>query len=86
MLKLNPWAKDKAALLAKQEKDRHAKRAAALKAKRNKEGRKAKGKRTSRYQQLHSDLVKSFKDAQDKLDEEEREGNYVPGDSGEDED
>merc|ERR1719498_2111555 len=42
MNKLNPFAKKKAELIAKQEKDRAAKRAATLKAKRDKAGRKGK--------------------------------------------
>ena len=86
MLKLNPWAKEKAALLAKLDKERHAKRAATIKAKRSKAGRKDKAKRNATYHKLQGDLVKSFQDAQDILDEEERQGNYVPGETEEDED
>jgi len=42
MLRMNPFAKKRAELIAKREADRHAGRAAALKARRNKAGRKAK--------------------------------------------
>jgi len=86
MQKLNPWAKDKAALVAKLDKERHAKKAAALKAKRSKAGKKDKAKRTVKFTGLQNDLKKSFQDAQDILDEEERQGNYQPGDTEEEDD
>jgi len=86
MNKLNPFAKKKAELIAKQEKDRADKRKATLKAKRNKAGRKAKATRTKTWQGLQEGLKKSFKDAEDVIAEEERQGNYVPGDSEEEDD
>jgi len=49
MLKLNPWAKEKAALIAKLDKERQDKRKATLKAKRGKAGRKDKKTRSDRY-------------------------------------
>jgi hypothetical protein len=86
MQKLNPWAKAKAALVEKTTKERAAKKAAALKAKRSKAGRKDKAKRSTTYFKLQGDLKDSFKAAQDILDEEERQGNYMPGDTDEEED
>merc|ERR1711990_1435642 len=81
MNKLNPFAKKKAELIAKQEKERAAKRAATLKAKRSKAGRKSKAGRTQTWKGLQDGLKKSFKDAEDVIAEEERQGNYVPGES-----
>ena len=66
---------------AKIEADRHANRAAVLKAKRSKAGRADKAKRSSRAQGLNTDLLNSFKDAENVIAEEERAGNYKPGDS-----
>jgi len=86
MNKLNPFAKKKAELIAKQEKDRADKRKATLKAKRDKAGRKAKATRTKTWQGLQEGLKKSFKDAEDVIAEEERQGNYVPGESEEEDD
>jgi hypothetical protein len=81
MLKLNPYAKKAAELRAKLEKDRHAKRAAVLKEKRSKAGKKAKSVRTKTYHTLQGELKQSFQDAEDIIAEEERAGNYVPGDT-----
>merc|ERR1712054_322934 len=81
MNKLNPFAKKKAELIAKLDKERHAKRAAKLKEKRSKAGRKAKAGRTKTWKDLQDGLKQSFKDAEDVIAEEERQGNYVPGDS-----
>jgi len=85
MLRMNPFAKKRAELIAKREADRHAGRAAALKAKRSKAGRKAKHTRTERDQALHAGLVKSFADAEAVIAEEIRQGAYQPGDSEEEE-
>jgi large subunit ribosomal protein L4e len=60
--------------------------AAKLKAKRSKAGRAAKHTRTLRDQALNNGLKASYKAAQDILDEEERLGNYAPGDTSEEED
>ena len=86
MQKLNPWAKAKAALVAKTTKERQSKKAATLKAKRSKAGRKDKAKRTAADAKLQQGLKDSFKAAQDILDEEERQGNYMPGDTDEEDD
>merc|ERR1712113_1051190 len=81
MLRMNPFAKRRAELIAKREADRHAGRAAALKAKRGKAGAASKRTRTQRDQALNAGLVKSFADAQEIIDEEVRQGAYQPGDS-----
>lgn len=81
MLKLNPYAKKQAELVAAREADRHAKRAAALKAKRSKADKQAKAKRNALYHKLQGDLASAFAAAEEVLAKEEREGNYVPGDS-----
>ena len=86
MNRLNPFAKKQAEILAKQEKERQSKRAAALKAKRSKAGKKDKAARTKGYQALQAGLVKSFQDAEDLIAEEERAGNYVPGETDEEDD
>jgi len=52
MLRLNPFAKKRAELIAKQEADRKANRAKVLKEKRSKAGQKAKKTRTKRAQDL----------------------------------
>lgn len=86
MQKLNPWAKQKAALVAKLDQERHAKKAAALKAKRSKAGKAAKAKRNTTFTGLQDGLLASFKAAEDLIAEEERQGNYVPGETSEEED
>ena len=86
MNKLNPFAKKKAELVAKLDKERAAKRKATLKEKRSKAGRKSKAVRTKTWTGLQDGLKKSFKDAEDIIAEEERQGNYVPGDSDDGED
>jgi len=52
-----------------------------LKEKRNKAGQKAKKVRTQRFKDLQTGLVGSFKDAEDVIAEEIRQGAYQPGDS-----
>jgi len=86
MLKLNPFAKKRAELIAKREADRAKGRAAALKAKRDKKGAAAKKTRTKRDQGLQDGLRQSFKDAEDIIAEEIRQGAYQPGDSEDEED
>jgi large subunit ribosomal protein L4e len=81
MLRLNPFAKKRAELVAKREADRHTARAAALKAKRSKAGRAAKHTRNVRSQGLDAGLVKSFADADAIIAEEIKQGAYQPGDS-----
>jgi len=85
MNKLNPYAAKAAELRQKLEKERNAKRAANLKAKRSKAGRKEKAARNKTYQTLQGELKQSFKDAEDVIAEEEKAGNYVPGDTTEEE-
>jgi len=85
MLRMNPFAKKRAELVAKREADRHNARAAALKAKRSKAGRTAKHARTKRDQDLNAVLEKSFADAEAVIAEEIRQGAYQPGDSEEEE-
>jgi len=86
MLKLNPFAKKRAELIAKREADRAKGRKAALKAKRDKKGVAAKKARTKRDQALGAGLEKSFKDAEDIIAEEIRQGAYQPGDSDDEDD
>lgn len=86
MNKLNPFAKKKAELLAKLDKERAAKRAANLKAKKSKAGKASKAKRNQTYAGLQDGLKASFKDAEDIIAEEEKQGNYVPGETDEEED
>jgi large subunit ribosomal protein L4e len=81
MNKLNPFAKKRAEILAAQEKQRQTKRAAALKAKKTKEQKAAKLARNQKWTGLQDGLEAAFKTAQDILDEEERQGNYVPGET-----
>jgi len=81
MKKLNPYAAKAAELRAKAEKDRFAKRAATLKAKRSAAGKKAKKARNADYQKLQGELKQAYKDAEDLIEEEEKAGNYMPGDT-----
>jgi len=85
MARLNPYAAKAAELRQKLEADRNAKRAAVLKQKRSKAGRKEKLARTKTFHGLQGELKQSFQDAQDILDEEARAGNYQPGDTTEEE-
>ena len=84
--RLNPFAAKQRELQAAAEAKRHAARAAAVKAKRSKAGRAGKKTRSERYHALQSGLDASFKHAEDIIAEEERQGNYVPGDTSEEED
>jgi len=60
MLKLNPFAGQKAKLVAAQEEKRKVARKAAIKAKQGKAERQKKAKRTKLDQERHTGLVKSF--------------------------
>jgi large subunit ribosomal protein L4e len=81
MQKLNPFSKEKAALLKKAEADRAAKKKANLKAKRSKAGKASKVKRTATFAGLQQDLKDAYKAAEDIIEAEELAGNYVPGDT-----
>jgi large subunit ribosomal protein L4e len=85
MHKLNPFAKKKQELLAAAAAKSNANRKAALKAKRSKDAKKAKKTRNATWNGLQDGLKQSFKAADDLLAEEERAGNYVPGDTSEEE-
>ena len=85
MLRMNPFAKKRAELVAKREADRHKGKAALLKAKRSKAGRASKHTRTVRDQALETGLIQSFADAKAIIDEETRQGLYRPGDSDDEE-
>jgi hypothetical protein len=52
MNKLNPFAKKKAEMIAKIDKERNAKRAATIKAKKSKAGKLSKSKRTKTWADL----------------------------------
>lgn len=86
MNKLNPFAKKKAEILAKLDKERQAKKAKVIKEKRSKAGKATKTKRNATYDSLQTGLKKSFKDAEDIIAEEDRMGNYQPGDTSEEND
>ena len=86
MLRMNPFAKKRAELIAAREAARHTGRAAALKAKRSKAGVAAKRTRTQRDQALNTGLVESFAAAEEIIAEEIRQGNYQPGESDDEED
>ena len=73
-------------LRAKAEKERYAKRKETLKARRSKAAKKEKATRNKTYAQLQGELKASFQAAEDLIAEEEKAGNYVPGDTTEEED
>jgi len=84
--RLNPFAATQRKNAAAAEQKRHAARAAALKAKRSKAGRAGKKTRTERYTALQSGLTASFRHAEEVIEEEDRQGNYVPGETESEED
>lgn len=57
-----------------------------MKDKRSKAGKAGKAKRTKTYQGLQQGLKDSFKNAEDVIAEEEKAGNYMPGDTDEEDD
>jgi hypothetical protein len=85
MNRLNPFAKTQAAAFEKAKKERNAKRQQKIKEKRSKAGKKSKGKRNTTYQDLQNGLKQSFKDAEKVIEDEEIAGNYVPGETSEEE-
>jgi len=84
--RINPFAAQQKIILAKQQADRHTARVAAAKAKKTAAEKAGFKTRTERYQGLQQGLKDSFKAADDIIAEEERQGNYVPGDTTEEED
>jgi hypothetical protein len=84
MNRLNPFAAEQAQIIAKQQADRQSKRAAAVAAKRSKVGKAGKQARSATYHGLQDQLKASFRAAEDVLAEEEKAGNYMPGDTSED--
>ena len=86
MNRLNPFAAQQRTILAKQQADRHAARAKLIKEKRSKAGRAKKHTRTVANQARNTGLEKSYRDAQDIIDEEIRLGAYIPGETEEEED
>jgi hypothetical protein len=83
--RLNPFAAKQRELVAAAEAKRHTARQAALKAKRSKAGKASKVARNVGYKGLQEGLKASFKAAEDLIAEDERKGNYVPGDSSDEE-
>merc|ERR1719171_1487988 len=81
MHKINPFAKKRSEIVKAAEAKRHAARAATLKAKKDAKGKKARQARNKKYQELQDGLVASFKDAENIIAEEQKAGNYVPGDT-----
>jgi len=85
MNRLNPFATQQREILAKRDAERTKGRAAAMKAKRSKVGKKEKETRSSRFYGLQNDLKDAYKAAEDFIAEEEKAGNYQPGDTDEEE-
>ena len=86
MLKINPFAKKRAELVKAAEAKRKASRAATLKAKRDKAGKARRQARNKTWQGLQDGLEQSFADAEKLLADEAKAGNYVPGDTSEEDD
>ena len=86
MHKLNPFAKKRAEIVKAAEAKRHAARAATLKAKRDKNGKARRQARNKTWQGLQDGLEQSFADAEKLLEDEAKAGNYVPGDTSEEDD
>merc|ERR1712127_14076 len=84
--RLNPFAAQQKKLVAEADAKRAATRAAALKAKKTAAQKASFKTRTERYQGLQQGLRDAFQAADDIIEEEERQGNYVPGDTDEEED
>ena len=81
--RLNPFAKKQRELVAAVEAKRHTARQALLKAKRTKAQRAGKSTRTARFNALGQGLKDSFRHAEEIIEAEDKEGNYVPGESDE---
>lgn len=85
MTRLNPFAKQARTLESQRETERHNARAAAIKARRSKAGRVAKSGRSKEFFRLQGELNDAYKAAEDLIEAEEKAGNYVPGDTSEEE-
>jgi len=83
MGRLNPFYSEQCAAAKKDDERRQKARKEAIKAKRSKAGKQVKSKRSATYHKLQEDLKSSYKAAEDLIAEEERQGNYVPGDTSE---
>jgi len=81
--RLNPFAAKQRELVAAAEAKRHTARQALLKAKRTKAQRAGKKTRTARFNALDQGLKDSFQHAEDIIEAEDKEGNYVPGETDE---
>jgi hypothetical protein len=84
--RLDPFNKERIAAEKSSADALHKGLAAKLKAKRSKAGKASKHTITQRHQPLNTGRHASYKAAQDIHDEEERLGNYQPGDTSEEED
>jgi len=82
--RLNPFAAQQKKLVAANDAKRAATRAAALKAKKSAAEKASFKTRTERYQGLQQGLRDAFQTADNIIEEEERQGNYVPGETSED--
>jgi len=82
--RLNPFAAQQRKLVAEADAKRATARQAALKAKKTAAQKTSFKTRTERYQGLQQGLKDAFQAADDIIAEEERQGNYVPGDTSED--
>merc|ERR1719238_2333720 len=86
MHKINPYAKQARQLLEKREADRKKARVQRLKDKRKAAGKKAKATRTKSARGRDAGLEQSYLDAENLIAEDEKRGNYQPGDSDDGED
>ena len=86
MQRLNPYAKTQAALEAKAVEARKVTRAAALKHKRSKAGRKEKAVRIARFNNVNAELEESFKVAHQVILDEIKAGQYNQDESEEEDD
>ena len=85
MQRLNPYSKTQREQEAKMDAQRKKDRAAALKNKRSKAGRKERSARAQRFAGLQEGLEQSFKDAQKVLDDEKKAGEIQQSDDESDE-
>lgn len=86
MKRLNPYDAVRREAEQKAQAERNAKRAAAIKAKRTKDGKKAKKERRDKFGNLISGLDAAFKKADEAWIKQEKEFAYKPAESDEEED